>query len=413
MSIDREKGVQWVIMTTPEAPVVPVTVVKRIDGQNIPPEIIYSGTFNADIVPALAQHGYIYNYSPDGSGAGPDSFLLYSTNKENSYLLIIADEISITEVGLAYTSNEFQNKLIFNSGSVNCVTNAFTLQYLGDPPVLSLDRLDQPYNGASTAIECYMTNAVSEPEEPLGPDILLISNPTQNHFGAKIGIPSTVVTLLNGPQGGSSEIENGIFVCLAPIQPVVSSIEGDTTKCVKMEGLFAIEINGEMVPYHFSEEDLPKFFNATNPYGIQFIDCNASIRCVPSSLDFDWVNRENIDGDWALEFSFDDGPIMRWEQSDVGMTDPQALFREAMRGVSKHPNAVGTLVNGGTGNFYYTSNGISGARGGAIDTPIKLTFHRMTDEFGGVDLFDWFFDLNGTMQSLDIMSCGEQEWPGV
>lgn len=90
-------------------------------------------------------------------------------------------------------------------------------------------------------------------------------------------------------------------------------------------------------------------------------------------------------------------------------------FWIVMWDIFNRPGSIGTMVTGGGGyaNFQNMYGSIYGGEGGVLDTPIKLTFHRMTGEYGGVDLFDWFFDLNGTLQSLDIMSCGEQEWPGV
>ena len=90
-------------------------------------------------------------------------------------------------------------------------------------------------------------------------------------------------------------------------------------------------------------------------------------------------------------------------------------FWIVMWDIFNRPGSIGTMVTGGGGyaNFQNMYGSIYGGEGGVLDTPIKLTFHRMIGEYGGVDLFDWFFDLNGTLQSLDIMSCGEQEWPGV
>ena len=273
MTVDRNKGVQWMMDVTPEFPVIPLTIFKTNDTKSTPPEIIYSGPFNADIVPALALHGYVYNYDPEGSPSNPDSFLMYGTNPDTSYLFIVAGEVTMSENGLVFTSDEFQNKLMFNSGVKNNVSTAFEL-VAREVGGLGLQTLAQPYTGVATAIECLMKNAEVAPPEPVGPAIVLISNPTENHFGVEIGVPSNVTATLNGPQGGSTTIDGGIAVCLSPIKTVESAIESDTTKCVKMEGLFAIEINGEMVPYHFSEKDLTKFFNASNPYGIQFLDCN-------------------------------------------------------------------------------------------------------------------------------------------
>ena len=157
-----------------------------------------------------------------------------------------------------------------------------------------------------------------------------------------------------------------------------AAIQETTTQCVKMEGLFAIEINGEMVPYHFGEKDLTKFFNSTNPYGIQFIDCNAPIECVPTQLNFDYDNAEILDGGWALRYSFNDGPIMTWEQVDMGETYPRDLFEYAMSGIWESEGAVGTIVFGGGGyaNFQCYYGTIAGAAcdGGFLQPLLVLGF---------------------------------------
>lgn len=414
MSIDRSKGVQWMMEITEEFPQIPVTILESDEDLSTMPKVLYNGPYNEDIVTALAEHGYVYNYTnePPTINTMDNPYLLYSTNATNAKLLIIAGDASISEeTGLTFASDEYQYKLQFNSDVANSVTGAFTL--MSDDVKLVMEPIELPYAGVCTVLECLMVQADTQPI-PAGPDIILISNPTEADFGANIGVPEGVTTTLNGPTGGATEIEGGIGICLSPIQPVTAAIQETTTQCVKMEGLFAIEINGEMVPYHFGEKDLTKFFNSTNPYGIQFLDCNAPIECVPTSLDFDYYNAEYLDGGWALQFSFNDGPIMRWEEVDMGRTHPSDLFDYAMSGVWNSEAAVGTMVSGGGGwaNFQCYYGTVAGGAGGPQDTPVKVTFHRIDYEFGGHDLFDYFFDLNGSLASIDVMSCGEQDWPG-
>lgn len=48
-----------------------------------------------------------------------------------------------------------------------------------------------------------------------------------------------------------------------------------TSDCFELDGngLYAVEIDGVVIPYYFRPEQLPKFFNRANPQQLMFIEC--------------------------------------------------------------------------------------------------------------------------------------------
>ena len=92
-------------------------------------------------------------------------------------------------------------------------------------------------------------------------------NPSVKMFNAEL---STAV--VDGPIVSAHADENELNVCLIP--RLTLEVEGghSTTKPVDLDGQFVVEIDGVIVPYYFSAENLSKFFDEENThgYGIMF-----------------------------------------------------------------------------------------------------------------------------------------------
>lgn len=101
---------------------------------------------------------------------------------------------------------------------------------------------------------------------------LLISNPNDvGNMPVEIKIGNETVFLNKGPDGAVIDGADGtdVAICLSPRQAITDAFV-NKTKPVTLEGTFAIEVDGEVIPVSYIAEDLPKVFKPTSAHGISF-----------------------------------------------------------------------------------------------------------------------------------------------
>lgn len=248
----------------------------------------------------------------------------------------------------------------------------------------------------------------------LPPEIILLTNRTPDNNGFLITHDSDVTLNSVGPTDGVEVIsETEASVCLSPVKAVESTLESPQSKCIKLEGCFAVEINGVMVPHYFKAEDLPRYFNASNEHGVQFLSC--VIKCVPSEVDVWRQEQQEIEGGWIIDYSFDDGPIQQWSQVDMPTTWYTDLFDTMVNEMFTSSAPAGVeFVGGGGGvsNFQVYQSKLLGAEGGESEVAHKVSFHRQSQSSGALDLFEYFFGQIESGDRLDVTSCGTVDFPG-
>lgn len=430
MAIDRNKGVQWVA-----APDANVSIFARgatvVDGDW---GSVYKGPFGPAMVAQLKDWDYGYNYDPHHTLPLDESGLFYTSFNEDESLLVLIGDVTFNaetkqfEIQPGYTPNGISLRPDF----LQNVTAIY--RFNGDGEVTNMEEIPfEGFNSECEGFKCTLsfagTAGPTNPTEPAGPDILLISGSNNGDLGALVGLPETVLPTLRGPSGGATITDNNeLSVCLKPVSEP-GDVGPNTTPCFELEGLFAVEINGEMVPYHFSETDLPLFFNATNPYGVQFIKCQEAIVCTPQDLR---VSNNNIlgrtftAGEWSIDYQLNGGET-RTYTTTLGDGDWQlGVFRAMMQTILNQEDSGIQWVDsgGGIGHFQFYSwsltagNGdaggpIGGPIGGEVDNSRSVKLIRNDNH--NADLFWFFFDIFDDLpdgSSVEAISCGFSAFPG-
>lgn len=92
---------------------------------------------------------------------------------------------------------------------------------------------------------------------------IFIQNPTSQNVGVQIVSNSNLELIDDGPAGAVVSEGNVAKICLAPESANINApaLEG----IVNLEGQFVVQINNEIIPYSFTANQLPHFFNGERP----------------------------------------------------------------------------------------------------------------------------------------------------
>lgn len=412
MAFDKTKGVQW-LLNGKENPVTAMLLPEP--GILVEPTVIYSGYSVTDLIEALAAHDIVY-----GADTGPtDIGLMYAVGNITRRVIILS----------ARMEQDLDNRWIIG-GHVN---SGISVRPDFIQNIQSFYAFNEGENGVQTLVTipglgkgetCGGFQVTLQPAEiaetPNVDTIILVTNEASIDTGVLITPPENGVFDLLGPVGGVAITEEGpVKICLSPLTQIPEeSISPSTTACFEMNGLFAIEIDGVMVPYHFSESDLPLYFKEGNPHGIQFIKCQ-EITCTPSSL---FVNGSNLgsgtftlESVWRMDYSLNGGPVRTYMTVMSGDDWPLGVWRSMVRSILDQEDSGIRLVDGGGGvghfQLYNWRLTASDASGGTDSRSIKLI--KNTEHTN--DLFGYFFDQgddlpNGSFE--EAISCGIGEFPG-
>lgn len=412
MAIDRSKGVQWMAAQ----PNMVVSIFTKGASPIDPPILIYNGIFGEAMVAALKDFNIIYNYDPDATLPLEDSGLLYSTDLEETALLILAADAELDASDIIIQPGYTVNGISIRDTMLDNVIETFKIITTATPEGDVISFEPAPLNmGSCDGFDCVLTNALIAGVDS---DIILISGTQTADLGAILKVPETAEVTLTGPNGAITPGEVGsLNICLAPIQPITDDSGLRETSCFELDGLVAIEINGEIVPYHFAAEDLPKFFNASNSYGIQFEKCG-EIQCVPSNIlisSNNLLGRAFTTGEWSIDYSINNGPTQTYTVLLEAEQWAMGVWRSMMEAILGTPDSNIQWVGGGGGvghfQLYNWSLLGGGMEGGADSRTISLI--RNTNHVN--DLY-WFFldyfnnSTNG--ERTEAISCGTSEFPG-
>lgn len=412
MAIDKTKGVQW-LLNGEENPVTAMLLPEP--GILVEPTVIYSGYSVTDLIEALAAHDIVY-----GADTGPtDIGLMYAVGNITRRVIILSARMEQdldnswiigghVNSGISVRPDFIQNIQTFY---------AFSEDETGAQTLITVPELSEDTNCGGFQVTLQPAEIA---ETPSVDTIILVTNEASIDTGALITTPEDGVFDLFGPVGGVAFTEEGpVKICLSPLTQIPEeSISPSTTACFEMNGLFAIEIDGVMVPYHFSESDLPLYFKEGNPHGIQFIKCQ-EITCIPSSL---FVNGSNLGSEtftlesvWHMDYSLNGGPVRTYMTVMSGEDWPLGVWRSMVRTILDQEDSDIRWVDGGGGvghfQLYNWNLTASDASGGTDSRSIKLI--KNTEHTN--DLFWYFFDQgddlpNGSFE--EAISCGIGEFPG-
>lgn len=419
MAIDKTKGVQW-LLGGMENPVTAMLLPEP--GILTEPTVIYTGYSVTGLTEALAEYDIIYN---DGTGS-TDIGLMYAVGNLTRRVMILS----------ARMEQDPDNRWIIG-GHVN---NGISVRPDFIQNIQSFYAFNEDENGVQTLVTvpelgegdtCGGFQVTLQPAEiaetPNVDTIILVTNEASIDTGVLITPPENGVFDLLGPEGGVAITEEGpVKICLSPLTQIPEeSISPSTTACFEMNGLFAIEIDGVMVPYHFSESDLPLFFNATNPYGVQFIKCQEIIVCTPQDLRMsnnNILSRTFTNGEWSMDYQLNGGETRTYT---VTLADEQwqlGVFRTMMQTILNQEDSGIQWVDsgGGIGHFQFynwsltAGTGDSGGPiGGEVDNSRSVKLIK-NDNYPN-DLFWFFFDIFDDLQNgayEEAISCGFSEFPG-
>lgn len=92
---------------------------------------------------------------------------------------------------------------------------------------------------------------------------IFIQNPTDKNVGVQIISGDEFVLVNNGPDGAINTEGNRTGICLAPYTTNTTEATKDGT--VDLEGNFVVQVDDKIIPFSFTPEQLPVFFNGTRP----------------------------------------------------------------------------------------------------------------------------------------------------
>lgn len=398
---------------------VPLTIIAV--GSDGNPQIIYQGYIDRfEIEGALATVNVVWNYPVfmNNSLTQYDG-TMYRTVNEELLLLIICGHPTEDLVSLSvYRENNI---------SVNISREVKPLSYLkveydeaAERSMVAEMTWDEyeANNYLSTGVLVavpYYNDGNGSGSNPnpvvIGRKVLLLSNESSE-------VNKEVLLGLNKAANDGNtfayDIVHGNYdFCLAPKRELSEVSEYYKTKCVKFEGRFAIEIDGQVVPYAFYAEDLPAFFNEESEYPILFIDCAEPVvpepPCIPS-CDFYISNPwDTANGSWRLRYTINDGREQIYSALDRSETALRDIFEEFL-----YEALDGYIMDGGGGGigiFQFGSGGrtIYPGDGSEGKEPVKLTVYRSLDFED--DIFEYLFN-EYDLDELTAMSCGYQYFEG-
>ena len=412
MAIDKTKGVQW-LLNGKENPVTAMLLPEP--GILVEPTVIYSGYSVTDLIEALAAHDIVY-----GADTVPtDIGLMYAVGNITRRVIILSARMEQDLDNRWIIGGHVNNGISVRPDFIQNIQNfyAFIEDETGVQTLITVPELVE--GDACGGFQVTLQPAEIA-ETPNVDTIILVTNEASIDTGALITTPEDGVFDLFGPEGGVAITEEGpVKICLSPLTQIPEeSISPSTTACFEMKGLFAIEIDGVMVPYHFSESDLPLYFKEGNPHGIQFIKCQ-EITCTPVDLSVNGFNLGSeaftVESVWYMDYSLNGGPVRTYMTVMSGEDWPLGVWRSMMRDILVQEDSGIRLVDGGGGvghfQLYNWRLTASDASGGTDSRSIKLI--KNTEHTN--DLFGYFFDQednlpNGSFE--EAISCGVGEFPG-
>lgn len=92
---------------------------------------------------------------------------------------------------------------------------------------------------------------------------IFIHNPTDQNVGVQIVGGPEFVLVNNGPDGAVNTEGNRTGICLAPF--VNNTTEATKDGIIDLEGTFVVQVGDEVIPFSFTPEQLPHFFNGSRP----------------------------------------------------------------------------------------------------------------------------------------------------
>lgn len=105
--------------------------------------------------------------------------------------------------------------------------------------------------------------------------VYLIKNKSTNHQVTRMLInPSEELDHL-GVDGSVEINDNELTLTHSPEALGYPEASGHQTECFELDnnGLYAVEVDGVVIPFAFTPEQLPKYFNRKNPEQLMFTEC--------------------------------------------------------------------------------------------------------------------------------------------
>ena len=422
MAFHISKCQQWETI----APGTPVSIIFAVfTGPNQPmiPSIVYSGPVNEDMVTALANVGIQYNYGD----AYPveEQGLMWSTVDDKLAVSICSARTRVTEENPFESYDATDNGIRYNTdvGSANVMGFA-EFAFVDGSDVVYIGPTENPpgpdNNFTTDVFGAFLPGINEEPEIILTDDILLISNPTAKNLGMAVKHPANA-EFENLGFGITDVSPTEHHFCISPRQ-LVENTGPNTSPCIDLNGYFAIEVNGELIPHYFKPDQLQQFFDQSPDYGIKVEPCDG-ISCTPTSIDAN--NNNAITGDYMIEFGFGGGERIVFAGNRETPIHPYDLFQEFIQYIWSDPSSLGILVGGGGGygNWQSFSGHLAGADGSGNGSgptgggAMLLSFYRPVQfpSDGFTDLMEhWFGGIDGPApDQIDIWSCGSQDFMGV
>lgn len=164
---------------------------------------------------------------------------------------------------------------------------------------------------------------------------LFILNPTNNSTSVSIQSGDTSILTNAGPDGAVNVNGGNVTMCYAPKVdiPQEPTSGGD----IEVDGLFMVQVNGNVIPFYFTPEQLGEYFNKENSYGagIAFVVPTAppfNISCVGAT---NAAITGGVWGEWQVEIN---GVLTIVD--DVAFTDKITLenYRETAWGWTNKTN---------------------------------------------------------------------------
>lgn len=404
----------------------PLTIIAQKSGQNMP-IIVYEDYMDEDaIVQALADIGVSWNYAVFGNSMPEDinTFgIMYSFIDEPIILTFFAGFMDI-ETGAILEWQD--NNISPNSERTISPLAYFVIDYtdgdINQPYVKDISKDELAANDYLCTAITYAVPYYAAGELPSNPG----SGDGETTTGNKVLLLSNLEAVSNleaiidqakvkNPGNTFSYIRNkGHFnFCLKARKDVPFTIENFKTTCAGYIGKFAIEINGQIVPYAFKAEDLPLFFDGSRKeYPIKFVDCNAApveIPCEPYVDMFVFDKNATKGGGWSLQYSIDNGPILTYSRLDMPLTSYSDIFRDFIEEalydykLDYGGGSVAHFQFSGSRTTLYPGDGSSGG------DPVKLTVYRSNEHD---DIFNTLFKPEQSITELSAMSCGLTNFEG-
>ena len=230
----------------------------------IPPVVLFSGLISESaLTTELLEGGLHYNYFAFDQIMGvpnPEDGALYNiTDKEMQIVISSRYNGGVPNPGNLTLNSSFRewvvDYLVWNS-ELEVMESVAEIDW--SEPV-SFDELVIHFPAGSTPT--------------LNVPVILLSNTNDRDIGVNVSVTGDNVIENHGTAESYTLTDTTGSFCLMQRREVGEPIQNHTSQCFGLEGLFAIEINGEVVPHYFKAEDLPAYFNANNPHNVQFVEC--------------------------------------------------------------------------------------------------------------------------------------------